>query len=302
MKSNLAQEAPIPQGEMVHFPKKERQVMSKKEEGYTRMPNLLVDDQIMAQLSDKAFKCLMLIVRHTVGFDRTSHTIAITQFQKFCGIKKEETVTKVIRELEQYKLITVDRKKGYLNTYTPTINQHHEMGVPPSNGSTPMQGGGSATIEQGYTTPIKGGTNKETLKENIKEIHTQENSPEILDDSWKPNQNTLIQILRTTKHSQRAEEILGMENYKFHLGNFNAHWENKIDLTENQKNRKFIAWLIQEFEKQLVKAERESKFQTDRNTSAKQKNQISRNVNDAWKDIPVFQGKVEQVELPEGFE
>ena len=83
MKSNLAHEPPEPQGDLVHFPKNERKVMPSKEERYTRMPNLLIDAQIMAQLNDKAFKCLMFVMRQTVGFDRTSHTIAITQFQKY---------------------------------------------------------------------------------------------------------------------------------------------------------------------------------------------------------------------------
>lgn len=253
MKSNLAHKQEVNNEISLHpstAKKLEQEAMSKKEEGYTRTPNSLIDEQIMAHLSDKAFKCLMLIVRQTVGFDRLTHTIATTQFQKFCGIKKEETVAKVIRELEDCKLIAVVRKKGCLNNYTPTISQYHQKVVPPSKGSTPIRGGGSTTIEKGYTTPIKGGTTKETLKENIKEIHTQENSAQKLgDESWKPNLDLLSSILRTTKHSQRVSEILGMIDFEFHLGNFNAHWEDKITLTENQKTRKFVSWITQEFEK-----------------------------------------------------
>lgn len=177
-------------------------------------------------------------------------------------------MAKVIRELEDCKLIAVVRKKGCLNNYTPTISQYHQKVVPPSKGSTPIQGGGSTTIEQGYTTPIKGGATKETLKENIKEIHTQEN-PNQNDESWKPNLDLLSSILKTTKHSQRVSEILGMVDFEFHLGNFNAHWEDKITLTENQKTRKFVSWITQEFEKSL------------RVSKAKPATP-NRNVNDAW--------------------
>lgn len=99
--SNLAHEPPIPQGQVVHFPKNERKAMSNKEERYTKMPNMLIDSEIMAQLNDKAFKCLMFVMRQTVGFDRVSHPIAITQFQKYCGIKKRDTVMSCIRDLEQ---------------------------------------------------------------------------------------------------------------------------------------------------------------------------------------------------------
>ena len=140
---------------------------------YTKMPNTIIDDCIMAGISDKAFKCLMFIMRQTVGFNRTSHTIATTQFQKYCGIKKDETVAKVVRELEQCKLITVVRKTGCLNEYFLTLNQYHQMVLPPSKGTT-TKGGYTTPIEQGYTPPTKGGSIKEKLKENIKESSSEE--------------------------------------------------------------------------------------------------------------------------------
>ncbi|MBJ8474371.1 hypothetical protein I6M75_04820 [Acinetobacter bereziniae] len=63
------------------------------------------------------------------------------------------------------------------------------------------------------------------------------------------------------------------------MGNFNAHWENKIDLTENQRTRKFAAWLVQEFEKHLTKIERSEKQPTKT---------PSRNVNDAWGEVQQY--------------
>lgn len=143
---------------------------------YTKMPNTIIDDCIMAGISDKAFKCLMFIMRQTVGFNRTSHTIATTQFQKYCGIKKDETVAKVVRELEQCKLITVERKKGCLNEYFLTLNQYHQMVLPPSKGTTTKRGY-TTPIEQGYTTPTKRGSIKETLKENFKESSSNSEKP-----------------------------------------------------------------------------------------------------------------------------
>lgn len=158
----------------IDFDKFQKQEVAQVMTNYTRMPNLLIDDCIMAQISDKAFKCLMFVMRQTVGFNRASHTIAITQFQKYCGIKKEETVARVIRELEQCKLISVERKTGCLNTYTLTINQYHETVLPPSKGGTPTKGGYTTPTEQGYTTPTKRGSIKKTLKENIKESSSEE--------------------------------------------------------------------------------------------------------------------------------
>lgn len=166
---NLAQEQHPAQGLVVPFPKKERLTMTGIEEGYTRLPNLLIDSEIMADLSDKAFKCLMFILRQTVGFGRNSHTISITQFQKYCGIKKEETVTKVIRELEQCKAIKVERKSGCLNEYFLTFDQYQQTVPPPSKGGSTMKQGESTTAISGESTPMKQGTIKENFKENIKE-------------------------------------------------------------------------------------------------------------------------------------
>lgn len=166
---NLAQDQQPAQGLVVPFPKKERLTMTGIDEGYTRFPNLLIDSEIMADLSDKAFKCLVFIVRQTVGFGRNSHTISITQFQKYCGIKKEETVAKVIRELEQCKAIKVERKSGCLNEYFLTLDQYQQTVPPPSKGGSTMKQGESTTATSGEGTPMKQGTIKENFKENIKE-------------------------------------------------------------------------------------------------------------------------------------
>lgn len=307
-RANLAHEPAAPQAEVVWFPKKERQVMSKKEEGYTRTPNSLIDDQIMAQLNDKAFKCLMFIVRQTSGFDRASHSISITQFQKYCGIKKRDTVMACIKELEDKKIIKVERKTGCLNVYSLSLNQSHETGLP-SNGTSPIEGDGTSTTKRDGGSPIKGdGTStverdpiKETLKENIKEnfkeCSAQENTHTNAQESflqpvqWKPNLHQLDVILKTTKFSQRASEILGLEDFEFHLGNFNAHHERNIQLTDNQKHRKFAQWLVQEFEKQLQRIER-------KNTSIRKTGVIpNRNVNDAWGEIQHYAPCTDDIEL-----
>ncbi|OTG85559.1 hypothetical protein B9T31_12270 [Acinetobacter sp. ANC 4558] len=134
---------------------------------------------------------------------------------------------------------------------------------------------------------------QENTTEITTDIHTQENAPEKNEicEQWNPDLEFLKNILVQTKFSNRAEEILSMTDFQFHLGNFNAHWENKTYLTENQKTRKFASWLIQEFEK----SERSAKAKT------RSFEKPSRNVNDAWDSIPQFQGEVAPVEIPEDF-
>ena len=177
MKSNLAQK--IEQDNEIHIhpstlKKLERQAMSKKEEGHTRLPNTLIDDQIMAQLKDKAFKCLMFIVRQTIGFNRQSHTIAISQFQKYCGIKKRDTVMSSIGELEDANLIMVIRKTGCLNEYFLTLDQYQQSGLVPPMDSSPNKQDGTSTFNGDGTSTVKRDTIKETFKENIKEREEEE--------------------------------------------------------------------------------------------------------------------------------
>ncbi|MFW2098203.1 replication protein [Acinetobacter sp. ULE_I057] len=289
MKTNLAHEPPILQGELVQFPKKERQAMSKKEEGFTKTPNSLIDDQIMAQLSDKAFKCLMLIVRQTVGFDRISHTIAITQFQKYCGIKKRDTVMACIKDLEEIGLIKVDRSQGCLNEYFYTPDQYRQKGLVPSNMTSPTKRDGTSTIKGDYTSPVERYPNKETLKENIKETHTIENSPknsvdEIL-NLWKPNLDSLNSWLQ--RAGEKSLTHTEMENTLLEV---NAHYERQIrsDLVSDSKMySNFVKWVKGDFSKNK-KA----------NSNVRPSNL---NVNDAWDDIPQFTGQVEHVEIPEDF-
>jgi len=112
-------------------------------------------------------------------------------------------------------------------------------------------------------------------------------------DHWKPDLEQLAIALRTTKYSQRVSEILSMEDFQFHLGNFNTHHENNHQLTDNQRLRKFAQWIFQEFEKQLVKTEREAKNSTGR-IPEKQK---SRNVNDAWGEVQHYAPASDNIEL-----
>lgn len=73
-----------------------------------------------------------------------------------------------IRELEQCKLIEVNRKTGCLNEYLMTLNQYQKMGLVPQDGST-EKWDGTSTVKRDGTSTVKRGTIKETFKENIKE-------------------------------------------------------------------------------------------------------------------------------------
>lgn len=218
---------------------------------YTKTPNSIIDDLVMAQVSDKAFKCLVFIMRQTVGFNRESHTIAITQFQKYCGIKKRDTVMTAIRELEQCKLITVERKTGCLNEYYLTLNQYHQAVLVPLDGSTTKRDGTSTAKGDGTST-VKRDPIKETLKENFKEIYPLESEQKksSVDDVlnlWIPNLSSLNAWL------QRAgEKAMNQDEVNHWLVEINAHYEPKIKVglvSENQMYSNFVKWVKRNYKK-----------------------------------------------------
>lgn len=278
MNTNLAHEPPLPQGQVVHFPKNERKAMSNKEERYTKMPNMLIDSRIMAQLNDKAFKCLMFVMRQTIGFDRASHPIAITQFQKYCGIKKRDTVMSCIRDLEELGLIKVERTTGCLNEYLFTPDQYREKGLVPNEGST-LKGDGTSTTKWDGTSTVERGTIKETLKEtfkeNFKERNTQQNPVDQVLNLWTPDLHSLNSWLQRSGEMPMTQDQVNQV-----LLEVNAHYEQKFKsglITETQMYSNFVKWI-------------KRKFSRSTNTHQHKQNQVStsRNVNDAWGDVTQY--------------
>ncbi|HHQ1362341.1 replication protein [Acinetobacter baumannii] len=277
---NLAHKHDSPQGDVIPFPKQERQDMSKKEEGYTRLPNSLIDEQIMAQLSDKAFKCLMLIIRQTSGFNRNSDKIATTQFQEACGIKKTDKVYASIKELEQKSLIKVERKTGGLNTYF-LLENHSQNKVLPENGTTPKNGEGTTPKNGEGTTPKNGDTTKENIKENFKENTCSENPVDSVLKLWTPKLDSLNAWLQRSGIAKMTQsEVDGW------LLEINGYYSTKLEaglLTDTQMYTNFVKWIKRNF-----------------SSRKPAQPQTSRNVNDAWANNPVQYTKtLEEAEIPE---
>ncbi|WP_335957250.1 replication protein [Acinetobacter bereziniae] len=294
MNTNLAHQPPIPQGELVQFPKKERQAMSKKEEGFTPLPNFICDEGYLSALSGEAIKCLILLNRHIKGFHGDNKSIGEALVMKLTGFKDKRTVRKNMADLAKFQLIRITKNLGKTTTYMVTFEDRIKPELVTSNDTgalnvVTLNDTSVGTSNVTTTSNIKCHSVKEIyLKENIKEIHTQESAEKksIQNETWKPDLSFLKTILVQTKFSQRCEEILSLADFNFHLGNFNAHWENKIDLTENQRTRKFAAWLIQEFEKHLAKIDR-----TEKQTAKT----ASRNVNDAWGDVQQYKPATDDI-------
>jgi hypothetical protein len=91
--------------------------------GYSVIPNGLLD-LLRGSLSRNQYDVFMYIVRRTLGFHKTGDAISLSQFQYGlvnsegrrldfgCGIRRVDTITQTLRELESLGYITIEHKKA----------------------------------------------------------------------------------------------------------------------------------------------------------------------------------------------
>lgn len=308
---NLAQEQQPAQGLVVPFPKKERLTMTGIEEGYTRLPNLLIDSEIMADLSDKAFKCLMFILRQTVGFGRNSHTISITQFQKYCGFKKRDTAISAIQELEVCSLVEVVRKKGCLNVYSLTLNQYRKTGLVPSNGTSTIKRGESSPVKGDGSSTVERDTIKENFKENIKENNKNKAPSEFVPQDrgalnfidYHSEDSKLYSLKDLSGTYPIKQDFMAQAAVSFPKLSQDIVLEQLKELAQwsvGQPERISQKWMTTWLN--WLRNYQPAKPKTEKPKASKKSN-ANLNVNDAWKDQATYHAPVEnfQVDIPEDF-
>lgn len=137
-----------------------------KDDGYTKMPNYLIDDDYVAKITGNALKCYVVISRFTEGFNRKNWAIESKFLQTKTGIKKPHTLFEAVKQLEEFKLLSVHREEGKTNKFT-IANPCLKTAVP-KNGTTAENGqGGSA--ENGHNTHAENGHTKKEKKERKEE-------------------------------------------------------------------------------------------------------------------------------------
>lgn len=285
---NLAYEQEAPQQNVVKFPKKGQEMMA-KEEGYTKLPNFLIDDLLMAQISDKAFKCLMLIVRQTIGFGKASDSISITQFQKHCGIKKKDTVIANIKELEALKIVEVSKKTGVINSYKLTLDQYHEKGLVPPKGTSTTKREGTSTVEREGTSPMKRDSTKENFKENINKVVVDNTTPK-----FEPQNKTMLHFIEYYPTDSKSYSLKDLIQLRPVESDFKAQakisFPNLSDEIIQNQFTELCQWSLtaskltsQKWMSTWIKFLKSPKpASTAPVTTTKPKPYNSRNVNDAW--------------------
>ena len=137
-----------------------------------QIANAVVDD-FLSRMSGSAWKCYTIIARKTTGWQKEMDYIPVAQFKTKTNIKKDDTVTDALKELEELGLIISIKRQGQVTGYRlnmpePTPENGGtttpENGVHPKNGATPENGGYPPPKMGGTTTPENGGSSKHTTK------------------------------------------------------------------------------------------------------------------------------------------
>lgn len=78
---------------------------------FTRLPHAVLDTYL-PQLTGAETKLLMVLLRQTLGYQRDSVELSITELQSLTGLTSRSTIDRCARTLERLKLFRVGRRSG----------------------------------------------------------------------------------------------------------------------------------------------------------------------------------------------
>ena len=238
----------------------EQKAMSKKEDGYTPLPNFVCDEGYLAVLSGEAIKCLVLLNRHIKGFHEENKAIGESLILKLTGFKDKRTVRKAMSDLAKYNLVSVTKTLGKATSYEVTFESRLSVELVTSNDTGALKAVTSnvprlVTSNDTGTSNIKCHSVKEK-KINLKESEEQQNPVDEVLKIWQPDLHSLNSWLQRSGlpkiNQDQAEEIL-LE--------INPHYESKIHtgaVTNTQMYSNFVKWIKRDFkltEKLMQQAE-----------------------------------------------
>ncbi|MFA3656240.1 replication protein [Acinetobacter baumannii] len=231
----------------------EQKTMSKKEDGYTPLPNFVCDEGYLAVLSGEAIKCLVLLNRHIKGFHEENKAMGESFILKLTGFKDKRTVRKAMADLAKYNLVKITKTFGKATSYEVTFEDRLSIELVTSNDTSTLKVVTSnvptlVTSNDTRTSNIKCHSVKETKKETLKESAQPEQAENPVDEVlniWKPDLqqlNSWMQRSGLPKINQAQVEELLLE--------INPHYENKIitgAVTSTQMYSNFVKWVKRDF-------------------------------------------------------
>lgn len=147
--------------------------MSKFVSNSTMIPNAFIDE-CMANISDKAIRIYLVIIRKTTGWHKVWDSISITQFQQITGIKDERTIRSALSELIKLGLIKTIAHPGKTTQYALNLIQESDTqppasDAPPTRNAPPTRHAGTPPASDVGTPPASDAPHKRNIKKLTKE-------------------------------------------------------------------------------------------------------------------------------------
>lgn len=164
-----------------------------------QVPNALVDT-LMASMGAADLKCYLTIVRKTVGWQKPSDRISITQFMKITGLSNRAVIT-ACANLESIGLITVTKDEHGNKSYSLVRGSEKSSLDKGSEESSPHEKSSRPKTSQ----PVKkvhGGSEESSLSASEKSSHTK--------DTLTKDTNTKERETRTRKSKTTLPENFGI--------------------------------------------------------------------------------------------
>lgn len=307
MKSNLAHKQGVDNDISLHpstAKKLERQAMSKKDDGYSPLPNFICDEGYLAVLSGDAIKCIVLLNRHIKGFHLDQKSLGETLVMKITGIKDKRTVRKCMADLAKYQLISITKTLGKSSSYALTLGDRISIeavasnvttsnavtsNVVTSHVTTPVTSNATTPVTSNVTTTsdikchsVKEIDLKENIKENFKEKNTQENSVDQVLKLWTPDFHSLNSWLQRSGETPMTQELVNQI-----LLEVNAHYEPRLNaglITDTQMYSNFVKWI-------------KRKYTQKQNSHSAAPAQNNRNVNQNWGQVQQYAPATDDIDL-----
>jgi phage replication O-like protein O len=80
-----------------------------KENGYTVIANEILEALMRIRLSGEEWKCLLVILRKTYGWNKKEDKISLSQFVLMTGMKKQ-SVHRALKKLSSKNISSVSKK------------------------------------------------------------------------------------------------------------------------------------------------------------------------------------------------
>jgi len=80
-------------------------------EGFTNMPNVYIDEYL-PELSGAELKVLLVVLRRTVGCQKESEEISLSQFERMTGLTRHSVINGLRRLIERGLVVQTQAAKG----------------------------------------------------------------------------------------------------------------------------------------------------------------------------------------------